>query len=134
LKKNKLQVFEQDDWAIIAQNLITNSDKGGPMYTKNTLKVLPNKEFYIEGNYSLDLLIIILQPSKNFNNLLPSNITSTFSDRSGPYPFFPNYPTISTNSGKLIELTNGQVNLLSTYTDWSITETELANIILDMYK
>lgn len=132
--ENKLQVFKQDDWEIIAQNLITNSNKGGPMYTLNTLKVLPNKEFYIEGNYLVDLLIIILQPSTNFNNLLPSNITKTFSDKNGPYPFFPNYPTIFTNPGKLIELTNGQVNLLSTYTDWSISETELANIILDMYK
>jgi hypothetical protein len=132
--ENKLQVFKQDDWEIVAQNLITNSNKGGPMYTINTLKVLPNKEFYIEGNYSVDLLIIILQPSTNFNNLLPSNITNTFDDINGPYPFFPNYPTIFTNPGKLIELTNGQVNLLSTYTDWSITETELANIILNMYK
>jgi len=38
------------------------------------------------------------------------------------------------NFGKFIELTNGQVNLLSTYTEWSIMETELKNIILDMYQ
>lgn len=40
----------------------------------------------------------------------------TFPNASGPFPKFPNYPTVSTNFGKFIQLTNEQVNLLSTYT------------------
>ncbi len=129
-----LQIFESIAWDTVAKNLVSTSNTGLPMYSKEYLKVLPNPSLYIEGNYTVEILFIILQPSTIFNDLLPKEIVETFSNANGPFPKFPNYPTVSTNFGKFIELTNGQVNLLSTYTEWSIMETELKNIILDMYK
>ena len=94
------------------------------MYSLNKLKVLPNKQFYIKGNYEVEILFIISQTS---------SITDTFSDKRGPFPNYPCYPTLFTNFPEIIRLTNAQVNLLSCYTEWSIMETELKKIITDFY-
>ena len=91
----------------------------GQLYIQSDL----DSKFYYPKNYS-----------KVSPYLLPKEIVETFPNANGPFPKFPNYPTVSTNFGKFIELTNGQVNLLSTYTEWSIMQTDLKSIILDMYK
>jgi len=130
---NKLQIFEKKEWFNVSNQLIHNYNKGGPMYSINKLKVLPNTEFYIKGNYEVELFIIITQPSSNFNNLLPKSITDTFSDLKGPFPNFPCYPTLLINFLEIIRLTNSQINLLSCYTEWSIMNTELKDLIYNFY-
>jgi hypothetical protein len=69
LSSGPLQIFESETWKTVASNLVSNSNKGLPMYTKEFLKVLPNPSLYIEGNYTVEILFIILQPSTIFNNL-----------------------------------------------------------------
>ncbi len=133
-ESNLIQIFESKSWENVANNLITNSNKGLPMYSVNKLKVLSNPNLYIEGNYEVEILFIILQPSKIFNDLLSDEIKNIITNKKDLLPYFPNYPTVGANPGKFIELTNAQVNLLSTYTDWSISQTEIKDIILDFYK
>lgn len=128
-----IQIFRSEDWALVESQINETKSKGGATYCHLTLDVIKNKQNAVEGGYKVELLIIILNPSTIYNNKLPTEISSTFSDASGPYPFFPNYPTMLINGVETIEMTPEQVNLLSSYTEWSISNTELKDIIKNMY-
>jgi hypothetical protein len=134
---DSVQIFDSSLWASFSQQFISTSQSGGPSYARAQLPVLPNPQNGIKGNYMVDLLVISLQPSTNYNALLPSNITNTFSDKNGPFPNFPNYSTIDEDIAKLIQLTKPQINLLQCYTYWSIKDQSninLANEIINMYQ
>lgn len=101
-------------------------------YCHIKLPVLENKQNGIEGGYEVEILVIILVPSIKFNSLIPKNISDTFSRDDGPFPLFPNYKTILANKGDIMGLTFEQVNLLSTFTEWTIMESNIKDIILSM--
>jgi hypothetical protein len=133
---DSIQIFNSSDWVSFSQQFIDTSATGGPSYARAQLQVLPNLQNGIKGNYIVDLLVISLQPSTNYNILLPKNISDTFNDQRGPFPNFPNYATIGEDVAKLLQLTPSQINLLQCYTYWSInnsSKSELKNEILDMY-
>jgi hypothetical protein len=131
--KNARQIFPKNTWDNIKAQLLNTKQKGGPIYARATLPVLQNKQYAVNGGYDVDLCIIVLQSSPIYNSLLPTNISSTFSDVNGKFPNFPNYPLFFTNKPELLSLTKEQINLLACYTEWSITNTELTNVIKDMY-
>jgi hypothetical protein len=131
--QNARQIFPNESWEQFKRQFLDNKRKGGPSYARSTLKVLPNNQYGVKGNYYVDLCVILLQPSTVFNSLIPKEITQTFSDLSGPFPNFPNYPALYTNKAELINLTKEQINLLHCYTEWSITNSELKDVIIDMY-
>lgn len=134
LHTTSTQVFRTEEWIKVKEQFDLCAKKGNANYAKVTLNVLPNEANGINGGYDVDILIIILAPSNNFNNQIPENISSTFTDTSGPYPLFPTYPTMLTNDINIISLTEEQVNLLSSFTHWSVMETELKDIIKEMYE
>jgi hypothetical protein len=134
--RDSVQIFESSEWPSFSQQFLNKTQSGGPSYARAQLKVLPNAQNGVVGNYNVDLLVISLQPSSNFNSLLPTDITKTFSKSIGPFPKFPNYPIVGPNTLKLIELTKSQVNLLQSYTYWSINDSSnlaLKNEIIDLY-
>jgi hypothetical protein len=133
---DSVQIFESNSWASFSQQFLDTSASGGPSYARAKLNVLPNSQNGVTGNYIVDLLVISLQSSSNFNNLLPTEISSTFSDSHGPFPNFPNYATLYTNRIEVIQLTKSQINLLQCYCYWSINDISnlaLKNEIIDMY-
>lgn len=131
---NARQIFSSESWEQFKTQFLNNKRKGGPTYARSTLKVLQNNKYGVKGNYYVDLCVILLQPSTIFNSLIPKEISQTFSDLSGPFPNFPNYPLLYINKDEITNLTKEQINLLHCYTEWSIMNTELKDVIIDMYK
>jgi len=132
--RDSVQIFNSEDWQNMENQFISTYESGGPSYARSKLNVLFNKQNSVLGNYELDLLIISLQSSSKFNSQLPSNISDTFNDSSGPFPNFPYYSTIAEDPNKLIQLTQSQVNLLQCFTYWSImSNNNLKSEIIDMY-
>lgn len=130
---NAVQVFESSSYKdILDQILYCKKYNNNIIYAKKKLKVMPNKLNGIEGNYEVNLLIIITQLSPYFNNNLPSNISSQFTNPESYYYQFPNYPDIELLY-KVIDYPKGKTNLLLSYTYWLINNTELKDIIKSMY-
>lgn len=127
------QVFESSAWTSFENQLKTTTAAGGPVYARATLNVLSNKRNCVKGGHQVDFFVIVLQPSSIFNNLLPSNITSQFGSNISELGHFPLYKTMFENFGSVIQYTPRQVNLLASYTHWTITRPEITNIIKDMY-
>ena len=139
---NSIQVFETNEYnnKILPQlkNTFTN---GGPTFAREQLKVLPNLINGIKGNYIVDILIILLQPSSIFNNLLSpdikqeiTRISISSSEKQGKFNNFPNYSTFLQNPHMgALSLTLPQINILSTYTDWCLNHTDLKKHIDEMF-
>jgi hypothetical protein len=133
-ESNNNQVFEKSDWPMFAQKLLDTKATGGPVFSRNKLFVLPNYQLGIKGGYYVDLLVIVVQSSSIYNSLLPKSITNTFSNSSGPFPSFPNYPMTDKNFNLLISLENYQINLLDSYIEWCVLYPSLKNTIINMYR
>ena len=93
------------------------------------------------GNYTVDVLIILLQPSSKFINKLSAdikeqitNISVDTAGKPGLFNYFPNYKTLfqNVNFGG-VTLTLEQINMLSTYTEWCLLQPELKIHIQQMY-
>lgn len=132
-ESNANQVFQKSDWPAFAQQFLDTRATGGPVFSRSKLLVLPNYLLGVTGGYYVDLLVIVVQTSSIYNNLLPKSITDTFSNLSGPFPNFPNYPMIDKTFNLLISLKKHQINLLSSYVEWCVLYPTLKNIIISMY-
>ena len=128
------QVFNKSDYQPFVNQFITTYQTGGPCYARATLDVLTNTVNGVAGNYKVDLLIILLQPAKNFINLLPLDIQNSIKDSSGDLRNFPNYATAFQNPTiGPISLTLKQINITTTYTEWSLYQEPLCSIIKEMF-
>jgi hypothetical protein len=132
-ESNANQVFQKNDWPAFAQQFLDTRATGGPVFSRSKLLVLPNYLLGITGGYYVDLLVIVVQTSSIYNNLLPKSITDMFSDLSGPFPNFPNYPMIDSKLNLLISLKKHQINLLDSYVEWCVLYPSLKNNIISMY-
>ena len=96
----------------------------------------------IEGNYEVDILMILLQPASKFLNKLPLEIKNeitfvplTSIKSPGLFNDFPLYATFFQNlNAGLVSLTLEQSNFLSSYTDWCLNQPELKVHIQEMFK
>ena len=140
LKLNEQQVFDPDSYNhfILPQFRQTYAE-GYATYARATLEVLPNKLFGVEGGFNVDILFILLCPSSIFISQLPADIQKEITykykkEKAGLFHNFPNFSTMFQNSDLgLIDYTLEQVNLLAAYTDWSLMQTDLREIIDDMF-
>lgn len=123
--EDTIKVFPSEYWEEVKLQFDKTISSGFTGYFHIKLPVLENKNNGIEGGYTVELLVIILNKSTIFSENLPiSNIDS----------LFPNYPTGLTNEGDILALTKEQINLLSTFTEWNIMDNiELRNIIINMF-
>jgi hypothetical protein len=140
LALNTIQVFNSSDYQnIIVPQYQENLKSGGPVFARANLQVLPNIINGIQGGYTVDILIILLQPSERFASQLPAEVknqitTSTMTTRKGLFDYFPNYATAFQNTDLgIVSLFLEQSNLLSTYTDWCMSQPELKKHIQEMY-
>jgi len=131
--QNARQIFPSKSWEDVKLQFLNNKKKGGATYARLKVNILPNKQYGVKGNYVVDLCVILLQPSTIFNSLIPKEISNTFSDLTGRFPNFPNYPILYTNKDEIVNFTKEQINLLHCYCEWCITSTYLKDVIIDMY-
>lgn len=123
---NSIQIFEKSKFEDFVQQALARKKSGGVVYVRQKLRVLPNYRNGVDGNYEVDILYIVSQPTDNFNNLLPPEISNQFMDPNSPFYQFPNYP-IDTS------YTKGQINLLLSFCYAIVMNTELKDIIKSMY-
>ena len=139
---NSIQIFYPYDYPDIINQLKTRFLAGGPTFARKKLKVMSNVLNGVKGGYEVDLLLIVLQPSTKFLNLLPASTKNAIIEESKgtsdllkyKYSNFPNYSTILPDIKKgIVELSKLQVNLLSSFTDWQLMQPELRAQIIDIY-
>ena len=128
-----IQIFPKNEWREVESQLRNTYYSGGPTYANVELTVLDNEHNGVKSGFKIQLLVILMVGSENYNKLLPIDISSTFNDPNGPFPYFPGYSVIFPNKDELIQLTKEQVNLLHSYTEWSIFNSPLCNIIKELY-
>ena len=142
LSENSIQIFYPYDYPDIINQLKTRFLAGGPTFARKKLKVMSNVLNGVKGGYEIDLLLIVLQPSTKFLNLLPASTKNAIIEESKgtsdllkyKYSNFPNYSTILPDIKKgIVELSKLQVNLLSSFTDWQLMQPELRAQIIDIY-
>lgn len=117
--RENVGIFSIKDWVPMRKEYEERRKSSRVAYFKRKMMVQPNKRIGVNGNYEMDLIMIPLIKNKIFEELIGIELGSS------KYPElanFPNLQTIFENNGKAIELTNSQVNLLSTYSDWYLNE------------
>jgi hypothetical protein len=134
LALDDVKVFSSEDYI---NNIYPQFQKtfksGGPSFARASLNVLENKNYGI-SSYNVDILFIILEESSKFNSQLPPEIksqigTNYFDD----FQNFPNFSFGMQNIPDLLYYTLGQVNLLSSYTEWCLSQPELKVHIDEMF-
>jgi hypothetical protein len=139
--KSTLQVFKSSEYQYIYADLRRSFMAGGPTFARRKLQVLPNILNGIAGNYEVDILFILLQPSTRFLNELPPPIRNSIIEENKiginslkfKFANFPGYSTVLPNlyTG-MIQLTNTQVNLLSTFTEWCMLHPSLRPHVIEL--
>lgn len=130
---DSVQVFPSEKWSYVKNRLNVTYQSGGPSFVSTTLDVLPNSHVGVAGGYTVNIIIVLMVKSKKYVDVIPQNISNTFNDPNGPFPYFPNYKLVFTNQGKLIQLTKQQINLLSSFSQWYFKQPSLSNAIYDLY-
>jgi hypothetical protein len=130
---NSVKIFESDKFDDFLQQVLNRKNLGGPIYVRQTLKVLPNLIHGIEGNYEVEILFVILQLNTDFNSELPTEITDQFIDPKSRLYQFPCYPEADFQY-EFINYSKEQANLLISYTYWMLQNTELKDIIKSFYE
>jgi hypothetical protein len=126
-----IQVFKKSEFQPFFDKLRASKALGGPTFARAQLEVLPNFAYGVEGGFTVDLLVILLQPSPEFNALLAPEVVAEMAPGMS-LERFPNYKTIFHNLA-VFELTRRQVNLLSSYTEWCITHFDVQAELADLY-
>ena len=142
LSLSTVKVFNSNEYTnnVLPQFQATFNN-GGPCFSRTKLQVLPNVIHGIEGNYEVDILMILLQPASKFLNKLPLEtkneitfVPLTSIKSPGLFNDFPLYATFFQNlNAGLVSLTLEQSNFLSSYTDWCLNQPELKVHIQEMF-
>jgi hypothetical protein len=125
----KLQIFNTSNFYTVWSDLKRRKESGtGPVWSRQTLRVLPNDAYGIAGNYDVDLLLIMLQPCPAFpyNKLVEEVI--------GPSTKFPNYETFTLLPPNAeIGLDVQHTQALALFTEWCLYDSELKAQIDSMF-
>lgn len=117
--RTDIDIFSLEDWIEMRKDFEKRNEEGKMGYFYRKMMVKPNWKAGVNGNYECELLMVPLFEHKGFEEQLKVNI------RSNSFPElheFPNINYLFANPGKILELTNSQVNILSTYCDWYLKE------------
>lgn len=148
LAGTSLQIFNTSDYTGdtttlgyigIAKQFANTYASGGPTFARASLRVLPNKLYGVAGNYTVDILFVLDVSSSTFNTQIASSISSQFTTSNSvinpvKYNNFPNFGVFFQNPSRgIIGFTPDQVNLLSTYTDWSLNQPSLQSNVFSIF-
>lgn len=135
----KDQVFAREDFGPVVGALQVAKRSGNGAVARTTLRTVDNEWWGLEGGREVEILWFYLDRVPAWEARLPSTPSPQtgrtmkndielghrrFPWPSGPVVGFPNYKSVGQNPGKLLELTNQQVNMLSALTDWWVGENE----------
>ncbi|CAE7777026.1 unnamed protein product [Symbiodinium pilosum] len=119
------QVFERDQCFPLCQEIKAFKNQGKPAVVHKKLAVLPNSWWGITGGYEVDLLLIYLEKSREFEALLPQETQREIAKGDqGAFANYPIYKTTSQNEGDILGLTAQQSHLLAAQAEYSVKENE----------
>lgn len=117
--RDKFGIFSTEDWELIKQDYEDRIDRGELAYFKRRMRVLQNKFAGVNGGYDMEIIFLPLVRNKKFEDRLKVDLDSDI------FPELNNFTELKTvfaDGLSSIELTNSQINLMSTYGDWCLEE------------
>jgi len=116
------QVFAKADFFPILCKLWRLTKAGKPQVVRQQLPVQANAWWGIQGGWTVDIIFVLLDGSSEFDSLLPEETQRELKRGTmGKFPHFPSYKTIF-ETMDLTALTNSQVNLLASLTEYSVMQ------------
>jgi len=113
------QVFKREDVHAVACQLQEHLTSGTPPVINFAAEVLPNSWWGIAGGWKVQVVLVYLEHSANFEASLPSDTRRQLEmEQDGPFPGYPSYST--TLGGG----TNAQYNLLAATAEYFVRENE----------
>lgn len=114
-----VQVFYESDFSELAENLFKANDgpQGGTAMYRQSLRVKPNPNLGIKGDYTVRMLWIYNTNVPAWNNLLSDEVAAFRKF----VPNFPNYGTVSQ-----LALSVREVNLLAQLSFWNVASQSTA--------
>ena len=137
----EMKVFEEKDYHNIIKPQFYQCVKLGlPLFARANLRVLQNYLFGVRGDFYVDVIFVVLNNSDVFNNFLPKKIVRDFCHKATSGALeglkadvnmehaFPNLSTFALSTNISI------VNLISTYTEWTLRQPHMVVNIFDLIK
>lgn len=125
------QIFKSSDLDDCLNQFNDNYNKGGPIFARQKLAVLPNTDNGIKGGYTVDILFVFQYAvATRFYNALPLEVRNEITKNPllpGKFDSFPTYSVLE------LAPSLGKVNILSSYTDWCLNQPELKPHIVEMF-
>jgi len=119
------QVFQKTSLLPLVQKIAGLKRQGKPAVVRETLEVLPNKYWGIQGGYNVTLVLIYLETVQDFEDQLPAETRQEIARGSeGAFANFPIYHTNNNNGLNTLDLTAAQVNLLAAQAEYSVMQNE----------
>lgn len=112
-----LEIFSKDSWYLLKSGFEKRIEENKTVYFYGKIPVLSNWKAGVNGGYEVELLIIPLFEHPDFQ--IPIDVNSCEFQELNK---FPNINYIFALEDKILELSESQINLLSTYTDWYLTK------------
>jgi hypothetical protein len=133
--RNGSQIFDKSSWPAFRDMLASTKAAGGPTWVRMKLSVLPNSLFGVSGNYTMDIFMLMLQPSSKFNAMLPTDTRAEIAKgSSGKLANFPVYPLFLQNFTSVSSLTRQQTNLLAIFGEWLWSQPEVVTQISSLFE
>jgi len=135
LAGDSIKIFDKKDYELVYEDLKKSFLSGGPTFSRRKIKTIANELYEIEAGFEVDVLFIVNQPSTKFLDSLEPSLRDAIKNDFLNFRFsnFPNYRTaFASPLLRVIELTKIQINLLSTYTDWCISQPEVEKHVKEL--
>eukprot|EP00928_Gymnodinium_smaydae_P011186 TRINITY_DN14155_c0_g2_i1.p1 TRINITY_DN14155_c0_g2~~TRINITY_DN14155_c0_g2_i1.p1 ORF type:complete len:608 (+),score=63.25 TRINITY_DN14155_c0_g2_i1:102-1925(+) len=118
-----IQVFAREDYAPLLCQLQTAKNSGKAAVAMQTLNVLPNTWWGIEGGRQVSVIWTYLETVRDFEEALPDETRMAIREgSSGPFADFPQYKTSGQNPPQATSLTVEQINLLAAQMEYSVLQ------------
>lgn len=117
----KNQVFKKSALLNVVRQLVTLKEAGQPAVARFSLEVLENPWWGITGGRTVELLLVYLEKTSDFEAQLPADTQTALHSADGPFTDYPIYKTLGENGlHNFVGLTACQVNLLAAQAEYTV--------------
>jgi hypothetical protein len=115
------QVFKKSALLDVVRQLVALKEAGQPAVARVSLEVLGNPWWGITGGRTVDILLVYLEKTSDFEAKLPAETQTALHSADGPFADYPIYKTLGENGlHNFVGLTPCQVNLLAAQAEYSV--------------
>jgi len=115
------QVFKKSALLQVVRQLVVLKEAGQPAVARFRLEILENPWWGIAGGRTVDILLVYLEKTSDFEAKLPADTQTALHSTDVPFADYPIYKTLGENGlHNLVGLTPCQVNLLAAQAEYSV--------------